>query len=159
MIEAFIRIPLYNTNAAKETSTMHTEDTNADVVRALLANDAAARNKQNTLNTARAANGNTVLLSYDWARVAEVTPEGDVIVYEGHEGRHSTTTDDHVNLVRDVVEEDRLDPVSLAPQDGTIPPTFKYAGNYVGGFENMSPVEQNAFEEVRTTMRRRLKSR
>jgi len=156
MIEAFIRIPLYNTNAAKETSTMHTEDTNADVVRALLTNDAAARNKQNTLNTARAANGNTVLLSYDWARIAEVTPDGDVIVYDGHQ-ETSTTTKNHIRTVTDVVESDRIERLSSRPVDGQVPECFEYVGNYIGGFENLSPVEAQAFESVRSTMRRRLK--
>lgn len=111
-----------------------------------------------SINTVRLGNGNTALLSYDWARIAEVTPAGDILVYEGHYGT-SKTTDNHIDRVKDHFDDARLTTLKSNPVDGTVPESIEYAGNYVGDFESLSPVEQNAQESVRTTMKRRLKHR
>jgi len=109
-----------------------------------------------TINTVKLGNGNTALLSYDWARIAEVTPSGDILVYEGHYGT-SKTTDNHINRVKGYF--DNYETLSANPVDGNVPDTIQYAGNYVSSFESLSPVESMANENVRSKMRRRLKNR
>jgi hypothetical protein len=110
-----------------------------------------------TINTVTLPNGNIALLSYDWARIAEITNNGDVLVFEGHYDT-TATTDNHINRVKDYFG-DKVVTMSSKPVDGPVPETIEYAGNYVGGFDNLSPIEQNAHESVRTQMKRRLKSR
>jgi len=109
-----------------------------------------------TINTVKLANGNTALLSYDWARIAEVTPAGNILVYEGHYGT-SDTTDNHINRVKNYFDD--YETLSANPVDGDVPDTIQYAGNYVSGFESLSPIESAANESVRSKMRRRLKNR
>jgi hypothetical protein len=109
-----------------------------------------------TVNTVRLGNGNIALLSYDWARIAEITSSGDVMVYEGHYGT-SKTTDNHINRVKDYF--DNYETLSANPVDGNVPKTFEYTGNYISGFDTLSPIESTARENVRSTMRRRLKNR
>lgn len=126
-----------------------------DVLNHFTNGDAGVTVRHNSLNTARLPNGNTALLSYDSARIAELTGDGDVIIYEGHYGL-SQTTSGHLNRIAEYVNDDRIVRLSSSPIDGTIPPTFEYVDNYVGSFEDMSPVEQDAYEDVRSTMNRRL---
>ena len=109
-----------------------------------------------TINTVRLGNGNTALLSYDWARIAEVTASGDVVVYEGHYGT-TKATDNHINRVKNYFDD--YETLSGSPVDGEVPETIQYAGNYVSGFDSLSPIESTTRENVRSTLRRRLKNR
>jgi len=87
-----------------------------------------------TVNTVRLGNGNIALLSYDWARIAEITSSGDVLVYEGHYNT-SKTTDNHINRVKNYF--DNYETLSASPVDGDVPKIVEYTGNYVSGFESI----------------------
>jgi len=109
----------------------------------------------NNLNTVRLPNGNVGILSYDWARIGEIEPTGDVIVYEGHRG-HTHTTDCHLTRLQNHFDDSRIVRLSSNPVDGSVPETIEFAGSYVGGYDSMSPVDEKAQENVRSTMKRRL---
>ncbi len=134
---------------------MYVQNT-AKVLEAFEKNQANRTISSATINTVRLANGNTALLSYDWARIAEVTSSGDIVVYEGHYGT-SKTTDNHINCVKDYFDD--YETLNANPVDGSVPETIQYAGNYVSGFKSLSPIENTTSETVRSEMRRRLKNR
>jgi hypothetical protein len=113
-----------------------------------------------SLNTVELPNGNVALLSYDWARIAEVTRFGDVVIYDGHRGVSRTTTR-HINRVTEYFSDyDAVFNRKTAPIDNSIPETIQYVDQYVGDYyESPSAVESLATDNVRSTMRRRLSNR
>jgi len=119
-----------------------------------------AKLRTGTLNTVGLPNGNVALLSYDWARIAEITRFDDVVIYDGHRGVSRTTTR-HINRVTEHFDDyDAVFTQNSAPIDNSIPETIQYVDEYVGDYyETPSSVESLATNHVRTTMRRRLSNR
>jgi len=113
-----------------------------------------------SLNTVELPNGNVALLSYDWARIAEITRFGNIVIYNGHRGVSRTTTR-HINRVTEYFDgADSVFQQKSAPIDNSIPETIQYVDSYVGDYyESPSAVESLATDNVRTTMRRRLSNR
>jgi hypothetical protein len=131
------------------------ENTNEETVQMFADVTAGEENRSGSLKTVRRDNGEVELRSYGWAAIARVdSATGEVVLFDGHRDL-SKTTHQHISLVEEVVDDERLVRSSETPIVARAPECVKYISSYVGGFTTPnSPVDNRAMNDVARDLNR-----
>lgn len=106
---------------------------------------------ENRLITEETDAGTVSLTAYGWMKLAEYDEtEGHVTVFFGHKNIESRTISRWLNSLLEVARS-RGRSVTISDESPTVRKpndAVEYIGGYVGNFSDMSPVEQEAHDNV-----------
>jgi len=110
----------------------------------------------NRLVTRESESGNTALIAYGWLKIAEYNESREcVTVFTGHAAIRSKTTSEYLNDVVNRAENRGRDVIlsGESPTVDTPPSIVKYIGNFVSFSGDRSSVEQDASDDVRSSLK------